>query len=110
MKSAVLLACSLLTVVFCFSVGKPTLNPYPLVFTAVFNASGIGTNNANGSYLSSYLDQAQHIPGTMNTFILDVPNKRARAEYANALGDYLLIFRPDGADPTSVSIAIPPEL
>jgi hypothetical protein len=87
MKSVLvfLFACCLLALVD--SKDKPTLNPYPLVFSAQFNASNLPLG----------------ILGQMSSFYLDVPNKRARAMYPYLPGDWLLIFRPSGADPDSVS-------
>jgi hypothetical protein len=104
MKSVLvfLFACCLLALVD--SKDKPTLNPYPLVFSAQFNASStIDLLFCCKITKLSILDLPLGILGQMSSFYLDVPNKRARAMYPYLPGDWLLIFRPSGADPDSVS-------
>lgn len=52
-------------------------------------------------------DIAEGVPAQMTTFYMDLPNKRARATLPTPLGDYILIFRPPGADPSSVRLSSP---
>jgi hypothetical protein len=83
-------------VVLCFVLAvlsrrpEPTLQPYPVVFSASFNESDL--------VIISW-DRPR-----MNNVFVDLPNKRASINYASTAGQtesWTLIYKPQGADPTA---------